>query len=227
MTKIQELQQTKVLEQVYHSLLFRNMERSRAEAIIARVNGKIRTYEKGEIVLVEESALSEIGILLSGELCKVQVYGNGTEQMVQKLEPGYVTGLEIAVSIKKTSPYCMYASEKSEVYWFSVHYLEQEGMLAECDRIHLYQEVVRFLANEDIRKYRKIEILSAKGARERIELYLKIQENKFNSREFTINFNREELANYLGLNRSVLSHELKKMEKDGILSVRKNHFVLL
>ena len=227
MTEGRNRQQDKALEQVYHSLLFRNMERSRAEAVLAKVGGWIKTYEKGEMVLVEESHLSEIGVLLAGELCKVQVYGDGKEQMVQKLEPGYVAGLEIAVSIKKTSPYWLYASERSEVYWFPVRYLEQEGELEDCDRIRLYQETVRFLANEDIRKYRKIEILSARGARERILLYLKIQENKFHAREFEINFNREELANYLGLNRSVLSHELKKMEQEGILKVRKKHFILL
>ena len=49
---------------------------------------------------------------------------------------------------------------------------------------------------------------------------------RYKSREFDIDFNREPLASYLGLNRSVLSHELKKMENEGILTVRKNHFVI-
>ena len=83
-----------------------------------------------------------------------------------------------------------------------------------------------FLANEDIRKYRKIEILSSGSVREKIEKYLRIQKIRYQSNEFDIDFNREELANYLGLNRSVLSHELKNMEKDGLLTVRKNHFIL-
>ena len=100
-------------------------------------------------------------------------------------------------------------------------------MLEEADRIFLYQRIVYFLANEDIRKYRKIEILSSKSVREKIEKYLKIQKIRYKSNEFDIDFNREQLANYLGLNRSVLSHELKKMEKEGLLIVRKNHFILL
>ena len=83
-----------------------------------------------------------------------------------------------------------------------------------------------FLANEDIRKYRKIEILSSGSVRAKIEKYLQIQRIRYQSNEFDIDFNREELASYLGLNRSVLSHELKNMEKDGLLTVRKNHFIL-
>ena len=82
------------------------------------------------------------------------------------------------------------------------------------------------LANEDIRKYRKIELLSIRGIRERIEQYLRIQQSRHKSNAFDIEFNREQMANYLGINRSVLSHELKKMEKEGILKVRKNHFEL-
>ena len=42
----------------------------------------------------------------------------------------------------------------------------------------------------------------------------------------TAGLTQEQVANYLGINRSVLSHELKKMEKEGILKVRKNHFEL-
>lgn len=98
--------------------------------------------------------------------------------------------------------------------------------MQETDRISLYQRIVTFLANEDIRKYRKIEILSSRSVREKIEKYLKIQSLRYQSDAFDIDFNREQLASYLGLNRSVLSHELKKMEKEGLLTVRKNHFVL-
>lgn len=223
---IKEKSETELKKEILQSILFRNMGRERAERTISCLNGKVRQYKKGETIITEEQVVREIGILISGELCKVQYYSDGTEQMVQKLLPSYVVGLEIAVSMKKTSPYSVYAPEDSVIYWFPVKYLEQEGYLPESERIFLYQQSVQFLANEDIRKYRKIEILSAKSARGRIEKYLKIQMIRYKSREFDIDFNREQMANYLGLNRSVLSHELKSMEKEGILTVRKNHFVI-
>ena len=69
-------------------------------------------------------------------------------------------------------------------------------------------------------------MLSIRGIRERIEQYLRLQQSRHKSNAFDIEFNREQMANYLGINRSVLSHELKKMEKEGILKVRKNHFEL-
>lgn len=206
--------------------LFQGMDSEKAENIIRLLKGKTKEYQKKEMILSEGDEIREIGILLSGEVCKVQYYPDGTEQMMQKLQRSYMVGLEVAVSIKKTSPYTLYALQPSVIYWFPVRYIEEAGALQETDRISLYQRIVTFLANEDIRKYRKIEILSSRSVREKIEKYLKIQSLRYQSDAFDIDFNREQLASYLGLNRSVLSHELKKMEKEGLLTVRKNHFVL-
>ncbi|MCI6059587.1 MAG: Crp/Fnr family transcriptional regulator [Dorea sp.] len=213
-------------QELYRCFLFREMSREKIDSILGLLKGRIKSYQKNEIVISEESEVRDVGVLLSGEMCKVRYFSDGTEQMVQKLQKSYMVGLEIAVSMKKTSPYSMYASQPSEVFWFPVRCLEEPGILEETDRIHLYRRIVYFLANEDIRKYRKIEILSSGSVREKIEKYLRIQKIRYQSNEFDIDFNREELANYLGLNRSVLSHELKNMEKDGLLTVRKNHFIL-
>lgn len=213
-------------QELYRCFLFREMSREKIDSILGLLKGRIKNYQKNEIVISEECEVRDVGILLSGEMCKVRYFSDGTEQMVQKLQKSYMVGLEIAVSMKKTSPYSMYASQPSEVFWFPVRCLEEPGILEETDRIHLYRRIVYFLANEDIRKYRKIEILSSGSVRAKIEKYLQIQRIRYQSNEFDIDFNREELASYLGLNRSVLSHELKNMEKDGLLTVRKNHFIL-
>ena len=213
-------------EAIYRSIFFCDMDRKKADEIINRLDGRTVTYDKGEIIIREREKLNNIGILLDGVLCKVQYYRDGTEQLVQKLVSSFVVGVEIAVSEKKTSPYDVYASEQAHIFWFPVRTMEEEGVLDLRERIEFYKKTVHFLANEDIRKYRKIELLSIRGIRERIEQYLRIQQSRHKSNAFDIEFNREQMANYLGINRSVLSHELKKMEKEGILKVRKNHFEL-
>lgn len=214
-------------QELYNCILFRDMPQETAGRVFSLLGGRVKTYQKGEMIILEGNVVREVGVLLSGELCKVQYYPDGTEQMVQKLQKSYMVGLEVAVSRKKTSPYSLYASQPSSVYWFSIRCIEEAGTLRESDRIFLYQRIVHFLANEDIRKYRKIEILSSRSVREKIEKYLKIQRMRYRRDEFDIDFNREQMASYLGINRSVLSHELREMERDGLLKVRKNHFVLL
>ncbi len=213
-------------DEIYNCILFMDMEREHVRKLLLKLGGRIREYKKGEFILSEKSVLQDIGILLAGEACKVQYYPDGTEQMVQKLKKAYMVGLEVAMSPRKTSPYTIYAAQPCEVFWFPARCIEEAGTLSGEDRINLYRKVVHFLANEDIRKYRKIELLSIKGVREKILRYLELQGYRKQSNEFEIDFNREELSNYLGINRSVLSHELKNMERDGLLTVRKNHFCL-
>ena len=75
-----------------------------------------------------------------------------------------------------------------------------------------------------MRKYHKIEAVSFKSVRERIVYYLSLQQKMKGTDQFYINFNREELANFLGVNRSVLSHELKRMEREGLIRFNKNYF---
>ena len=69
-------------------------------------------------------------------------------------------------------------------------------------------------------------MLSAAGAREKILKYLMIQCHKAGSRQIEIPYNREELASFLCMNRTVLSHTLSKMEKEGMISFKKNRFLV-
>lgn len=182
-------------EAIYRSIFFCDMDRKKADEIIDRLGGRTVTYDKGEIIIREREKLNNIGILLDGGLCKVQYYRDGTEQLVQKLVSSFVVGVEIAVSEKKTSPYDIYASEQAHIFWFPVRAMEEEGVLDLRERIEFYKKTVHFLANEDIRKCRKIELLSIRGIRERIERYLRVQQSRHKSSAFDIEFNREQMAN--------------------------------
>ena len=82
------------------------------------------------------------------------------------------------------------------------------------------------VSHDNMRRYYRIAILSQKGLRSRILTYLTMQAERLCCSSFAIPFNREELADYLCVNRSALSHELKRMEREGILRTRKNLFVL-
>ena len=81
--------------ELYDCFLFRDMEKEKVDSVVRRLDGRIRNYQKKEIVICEEDPVHEIGILLSGEICKVQYFPDGTEQMVQKLQKSYMVGLKI------------------------------------------------------------------------------------------------------------------------------------
>jgi len=73
----------------------------------------------------------------------------------------------------------------------------------------------------------KIEFISKRTTREKLLAYLSSEAQKAGSNRFSIPFNRQELADYLSVDRSAMSAELSKLRKEGILNYNKNHFELL
>lgn len=78
-----------------------------------------------------------------------------------------------------------------------------------------------------MKKEYRLTIMAQKGLRERILVYLTMQANKRGTNSFTIPFSREELASFLCVNRSALSHELSLMQQEGLIRFHKNEFTLL
>ena len=67
---------------------------------------------------------------------------------------------------------------------------------------------------------RKINVVSRKSLREKIQCFLSLEAEKTGKLDFTIPFSREEMAEYVCANRSALSRELKAMEKDGLIELK-------
>ena len=82
------------------------------------------------------------------------------------------------------------------------------------------------MASKNLHLTRKINHTSSKTIRGRILSYLSFQATKQGKQSFKIPFNRQQLADYLSVDRSALSNELGKMQKDGLLKVNKNHFII-
>jgi CRP-like cAMP-binding protein len=73
----------------------------------------------------------------------------------------------------------------------------------------------------------KIEIMTKRSTREKLLAYLAAEAQKAGSGSFTIPYNREELADYLSVDRSAMSAELGRMRDDGLIRFQKNNFTLL
>jgi CRP-like cAMP-binding protein len=83
------------------------------------------------------------------------------------------------------------------------------------------------LATKTILFHQKIEITSKRTTRDKLLTYLMFQSKKFDSNSFNIPFDRQELADFLEVDRSGLSSEISKLKKEGIIDSRKNYFELL
>jgi CRP-like cAMP-binding protein len=115
----------------------------------------------------------------------------------------------------------------SELLCFKYDAMMEKDALPEDLRERLYENIIHVLANENIKKLYKINVLYKRSLRERILSFLQNIATRTGSDSFRINMDREQFAQYLGVNRSALSHELSRMRQEGIISCRKDFFELL
>ena len=91
----------------------------------------------------------------------------------------------------------------------------------------LINNLFQILSKENIELIQKIENVSQKTIRDKLMTYFSNEAQKNHSNTFTINFNRQDLADYLNVDRSAMSFELSKLQKEGYIKYDKNHFELL
>jgi Cyclic nucleotide-binding domain. len=216
-----------VINLLAKSRMFSHVSKEKLSAIFYDLQGRVKCYHKGETVLCEDDIADYIGIVLQGSLFVTKLFLEGEYSLIHHLEPLNMVAADIACTNTKKSPYFIYAKEETSIFFIPFGIIGKQGKIDEEVRLCMMNNILKTIAHENIRKYYKIEILSRKSIRERILIYLTIQQKIKKSDTFSIPFNREQLAQYLCVNRSALSHELSLMQKEGILETKRNRITML
>lgn len=185
-----------------------------------------KKLNKEEVLCDEGAVVDGFGILMSGRLKGAKYRYNGALDLVEIYTKNDIINLEIACTPTRKSPVQLSAMEDSEILLFS-HNIIKDTDKHDHKWHKVQNNIVQILANENVKKMYKIDVLYKKALRERIMVFLRHMEARLERDEFHIRMDREQFAQYLGVNRSALSHELSKMRKEGIIEFKKDYFKLL
>ena len=165
----------KIIKALAKSRPFHNLSEETLKEITPLLKGNVKFFEKGALLLDEGEYVDYIGIVLSGKLAVSNFYSTGDENLVNILEPSYSFGLEITCTYEKLSPFSIYALTDSEVFIFNQNAIFKKGTIPEEYRSIILQDVLKFVANENMRKYHKIKIISHYKLRQKLShiYYLK------------------------------------------------------
>lgn len=189
--------------------------------------GRIREYPKNTAVFQIQDTVTEIRVLLSGKINLCYYTKDGICNLQGSLLPVGIVGLDLICTKTKISPYMALAAENSRIFSFPSELLLLPGRLPETERPDCISRLLMMLSDLNMKKEYRIAILTQTGLRDRILTYLTMQANRRRTAVFEIPFNREEMASFLGVNRSALSHELSKLRQEGRIDFRHNIFHLL
>ncbi len=181
-----------------------------------------KEYKRGDFVCLQGEPINNVGIVLKGSM-KIQKSDlQGDEYIINEIPKGMMFAEVFACLNLKSSPVTIIASEDSTVLFFDFKRI-MEGN-SKYNQV-LTANMLKIVARKTLFLNSKMDILTKKTIREKIMAYLR-NESK-GAREFTISLNRQEMANYLCVNRSALSFELSKLAKEGIITYNKAKFKLL
>lgn len=206
--------------------LFQHIEESELTSLLACLGAAVRFFGKKETIFAEGSSARWIGILLSGSAQIVQIDYLGNRSIMAGLEPADLFGEAFACAGFEAVPVTVLAAEACEVLL-----IDRDRLLHGCASAcgfhqQLITNLVGILARKNILFHQKIEIISKRTTREKLMTYLMQQAKKHSSLSFDIPFNRQELAEYLEVDRSGLSVQISQLCREGLLTARKNHFQL-
>lgn len=207
--------------------LFRGVTPEELEAMLVCLGADQRQFAKRQMICRTGEIVSSLGLVLSGSVLieTDDFWGNTT--VLDSVGPGQVFAETYACTPGEPLMVNVVAAEPAEVLFLKIGKL-----LAVCSRAcdchnKLIRNLLALSAQKNLSLSRKIFHTSAKSIRGRLLSYLSDQALRSGSRSFDIPFNRQQLADYLNVDRSALSNELSKMQRDGMLRVERNHFELL
>lgn len=189
--------------------------------------GTIRSCHHEEYIITAQSQVDFVGVVISGKVLVQQMFSDGINSLISTLKPGYILGADLICTNTRRSPYFATAVEPSDVFLIPANVILEPGVLNQRELMDVWHKLMTFVSHENMRKHYRIAILSHKKMRDRILVYLTMQASRRGTSTFEIPFSRDELAEFLCVNRSALSHELSKMEQEGLIRFRKNKFTLL
>ena len=214
------------LEALRRCILFRNMTDEEIRSALEAVGARRASFARRAVIGQDGDALEEVALILSGNLHLAHADAAGNSNLMDVLGPGDTLGVLNAVGGYRLHS-TITAATAAEMLFFRVDKLLRANRLTDPGQIRFVQNLTLAVAQKAQRLTKKLEDSIRRTTRERLQDYLSAQYHKAGSRTFVIPLNRQDLADFLFVDRSAMSNELCKMRDEGLLKFEKSRFELL
>ena len=209
------------------TILFRGTSPEEVRTLLDCLSADNKQFQRGSVIYHAGDVIHSIGLVLSGSVSieNDDVWGN--KSILDKVGPGHVFAETYACVPGEPLMISVVAAEPVEIL-----FLDMSRVLHICSNAcdfhsKLIRNLLAISSQKNLNLSRRIFHTSSKSIRGRLLSYLSFQATQHGSRDFEIPFNRQQLADYLSVDRSAMSNELSKMQRDGLLRLERNHFSLI
>ena len=207
--------------------LFSGVGEEDIASLLSCLGARKKEYKKGEYILREGEHISDIFILVEGKIHiqKDDYWGN--RSILSVISVGEMFGEGYAAPESGALLNDVVAVEDSSVIFFDV-----KRILTTCSsacRFHnmIVQNMFFAISDKNRKLVQKLGHMSGRTTRAKLISYLSEEAKRQGSSAFTVPFNRQQLADYLCVDRSAMSNELCKMRDEGMIKFEKSRFELM
>lgn len=207
--------------------LFRGISLQEIQRMMGCLQGITRKYGKDSIIHHAGEHISTMGLILSGSVSVENDDVWGYKSILDKIGAGHIFAENYACLPGEPLMVNIVAAEATEIL-----FMRTDCMVTVCSHAcgfhnQLIRNMLTISAQKSLSLSRRILHTSSKSIRGRLLSYLSYQATQQGGREFDIPFNRQQLADYLSVDRSAMSNELSKMQREGLIKFDRNHFTIL
>ena len=209
------------------SALFAGIEQNEILSLLHCVDAKVLNYKKGEFVLRQGDEMEDIALLLDGSL-----HIQSDDYWGNRSILGYVSGGEIFGEAYVLSHDSRILNDVVAVENSVVMFINAKRIISVCSstcafHTKVVQNMFLVISEKNKKLVQKLGHVCKRSIREKLNSYLSQEAKKQKSPNIIIPFNRQQLADFLSVDRSAMSNELCKMRDEGLIEFRKNYFRLL
>jgi len=183
-------------------------------------------FPKDTFLLRAGDTAESIGLVLSGSVLVVQEDIWGNRNILSKAGPGQTFAAAYACAPGSLLNVSVLAETPVTAMFLNVKRVLNVCPSACEHHSRIIRNLLGELAEKNLRFGEKLTHMGQRTTRAKLMSYFSAEAQRLGSYEFDIPFSRQQLADYLAVERSGLSLELGKMRSEGLLDFHKSHFIL-
>lgn len=208
------------------SRLFDGIGPDELASLLRCLSATTRHYAKGRFVLRAGDVTTQVGEVISGRVHVVKEDFWGNRTILSELEVGGLFGETYAAMPSEPLEVSVIAAERSEVLFLDVRRILTTCSSACAFHTRLIRNLLDVSAQKNLMLTRKLECMAQRTTREKLLSYLSAESQRQGSSSFEIPFDRQQLADYLCVDRSAMSSELGRLRDEGTLRFERSKFTL-
>lgn len=195
-------------------------------AILRCTDAQVIRVSRNLPILREGDAARHVGIVLSGRVQVVRHAFSGSRSIISSCDPAQVFGAAYACAGAEALPVSVLAALDSEILLVDWRRMMNTCTNACAFHARLISNLLNIVSKKNIFFSEKLDIVSQRTTRDKLLSFLYAQAHQSGSLRFSIFYNRQQLADYLGVSRCAMTTELTRLEKDGLIRYHRNEFEL-